>query len=1162
MALHWVFGGSGYGKSHYVYNEIIRQSESNPSGKFIVIVPEQFTMQTQKDMVMLSKAKGIMNIDVLSFVRLAYRVLEGTTTLSKPLLEDEGKSMVIRRILKEHSSEWKTFGNNISRLGFIEEVKSIVTEFIQYRMDEDKFRCMRDGAKGKYILEAKIDDLRLVYRYYKEYMEERYISSEELLTLLAYNVSEADVIKESVMCIDGFTGFTPVQYELLRELMKVCKDIYITVTISKNADPFGATRIDELFHMSKTYIAKCMKIARETSVEVAEPVWTGHGDIPWRFDKNPEMAKLEAGILRDGYHEAYNGKNENIRVYKAANPYEEAEYCLWTIRRLIRKGGLRYRDIAIITGDVETYSRLFEDLFLRTGIPYFADSNRSVLDNTFIKLILGILQVTKKDYDYNSVMTLLRNGIVRDSLGFQNEEVDELDNYLTASGIRGHKAWDKEWHNNKNSRTDIALVNDTRLRILDVFGAYSDGLVSGKTVLDYWKVLYEFMSEWRLDKVLMDMAEKYGQDGDFIRKKEYEQIYRVVINLIDQMTELMGDEELTLREFTELVTTGFSEASVGVIPPGADTVIVGDMTRTRLKDIKVLFFVGLNDGIVPKTMTSGGFLSDMERELLYENGTELAPTLKERIFNERFYIYLALTKPSDMLYLSYSERDMAANEIQPSQILKDIYELYTEEPDIESAYSLKSPEGRLRNDFGKSWWIDGLRRYAAGRLQGEEKELWQAIHDYYTLEDNGENERIVDSAFFTGDVAPLSKELSKKLYGEEIEGSVSRLELYASCAYAHFLRYGLLLKERKEYRLELPDIGTIFHRIIEEFGRRLEHVSKEWQDMDEKTIKEWTDQITERICNEYGYGIINSDSRNEYMKKRIARIAGTSINNLAEQMKKGKFRPESYEVMFSEDGQSDVFKVMLDNGQVMRLNGRIDRLDICEAEDKLLYKIIDYKSGHTEFDINKLYYGLTMQLVVYLDAAKNIESKAHPDKLVIPAGAFYYYIDDPVVDENPGDDEDGIRSRIRKEFRMNGPVNVDDNLPVYIDSGLGTESGVEAGAESEVVELKTTKNGSYTKASMAYSGKQFEYMMEHVRSKMGEFGDGITEGDISLNPYKLETENKCDYCEFKTVCGFDARLDGYNYRKLTHMSEEDIWKELEKLHGKEDGISAGTEEGD
>lgn len=1162
MSLHWVFGGSGYGKSHYVYNEIINRSESNPSGKYIVIVPEQFTMQTQKDMVMFSKAKGIMNIDVLSFVRLAYRVLEGTNALSKPLLEDEGKGMVIRRILKEHSSEWKTFGNNINRLGFIEEVKSIVTEFIQYRMDDDKLRDMRENAKGKYILESKIDDLWRVYRYYMEYMEERYISSEELLTLLAEHVPEADMIKDSIMCIDGFTGFTPVQYELLQELLKVCKDIYITVTISRDADPFGATRIDELFHMSKTYIAKCMKLALATNTDVAEPVWTGHGNKPWRFGEHTELAMLESGIFRDRKAVPYPGKNEHVRVYKASSPYEEAEYCLWEIRRLVRDKGLRYRDIAIITGDVETYSRLFEDAFSKTGIPCFADSNRSVLDNSLIKLLLGILQVVKKDYDYQSVMTLLRNGIVRDRLGFMNEEVDQLDNYLLAGGIRGRRAWDNVWRSNKNSRTDIDIVNDTRVRFVELFGGCSDRLKNSKTVLDYCRALYDFMAEWRLDRVLLEMAEEYGEAGDFIRKKEYEQIYRVVINLIDQMTELMGEEELSLKEFTELVTTGLSEASVGVIPPGADTIIVGDMTRTRLKDIKVLFFVGLNDGIVPKTMTSGGFLSDMERELLYENGTELAPTLRERIFNERFYIYLALTKPSDMLYLSYSERDCGVNELQPSQILADINELYTDGCSIESGYSAWNTKGRVRNDFGKSWWIEGLRKYASDKLSAEEEEKWLAIHNYYTSEVSGEENEVLDSAFFTGEVTPLSKTVAGKLYGDEIEGSVSRLELYASCAYAHFLRYGLLLKDRKEYRLELPDIGTIFHKIIEEFGRRLEHVHKDWKDMDETTIAEWTGQITERVCNEFGYGIVTSDSRNEYMKSRIARIAGASISNLSEQMRKGKFRPESYEVMFSEEGKSDVFRVMLGNGQVMKLNGRIDRLDVCELEDKLLYKIIDYKSGHNRFNMAKLYYGLTMQLIVYLDAAKDIEKKAHPDKLIIPAGAFYYHIDDPVVDESPEDADEDIKARIRKEFRMNGPVNVDNNIPVYIDSGLGTENGIEAGKESDVVELKVSKNGTYTKSSMAYSNRQLDYMMEHVRKKMGEFGDGITEGNIDVNPYKFEDENCCSYCEFKAVCGFDARLDGYKYRKLADKPEEEIWKEWEKLHGKEDGISAGTEEGD
>lgn len=1162
MSLHWIFGGSGYGKSHYVYNEIMKQSECNPSGRYIVIVPEQFTMQTQKDMVMLSKAKGIMNIDVLSFVRLAYRVLEQTTALDKPLLEDEGKGMVIRRILREHAGEWKTFGSNITRMGFVEEIKSVVTEFVQYRVDDDKLEDMLAGVKDKGILASKIRDIGLVYKYYREYMEERYISSEELLSILADYVPESDMVKGSVMCIDGFTGFTPVQYELLRELMKVCSDIYITVTIGSRSQTFGKARPDELFYMSRTYINKCMDIAKETGTYAEDPVWAGTDDgKAWRFAENKELGMLETNIFRENVSEASVETNDSIRVYEAVNPYEEVEYCVWQIGRLVRKEGLRYRDIAIITGDTETYSRLLKEEFDKVHIPYFADSNRSVPDNPFVGMILSFLELVINDYDYQSVMSLLRNGIVRDYMGFPGDMADELDSYLLAGGLRGRKLWDKVWNDNKRSHTDIDTVNAARHKFADIFGTAGDKLKGSKTAIEYCITLYGLITEWKMYDVLKAEAQRYESLGDYIRKKEYEQIYKIVMNLMEQIAELMGDDGLTLKEFAEIMKTGFGEASVGVIPPGVDTVIVGDITRTRLKDIKVLFFVGVNDGIVPKSIKSGGFLSDMEREILYENGAELAPTLRERIFNERFYIYLALTRPSGRLYISYCVKSCGGDRLQPSPVLADIAGLYAEELHIDKGFAYWSDESGLGNDRGKSKWIDGLRKYAAGTLDAKDEREWLDLHRSQACRPYASG--MLGSAFYTGNITPLTKEIAKRLYGEDIEGSVSRLELYASCAYAHFLRYGLLLGERKEYSLEIPELGTIFHAIIEEFSKRLEYTKKSWQDVDGNTIEEWTGQITERICNDFGHGIMNSDARSEYMKKRIARIAGATINNLSEQMKKGRFKAESYEVQFSDADGQGIMNVALDNGTVMKLNGRIDRLDICEDGKNLLYKIIDYKSGKKEFDLMRLYHGITMQLIVYLDAAKEIEGKNHPDKLIIPAGAFYYHIDDPVVDEEDGDSEDDIAGKLSSKFMMHGPVNGDNGIPCYIDYNLGsTTEGMTARAKSDVVNVKVAKNGGYIKSSEVYSGAQFEYMMRHAREKMKEAGNGISEGNIEAAPYRLEQETPCTYCEFKSVCGFDTRLSGYRFRKLEGRSDEDIWKEWEMLYGGKDGISSGTEESD
>lgn len=1146
MALHFVFGGSGFGKSYHVYNEIMKKSVTNPEKTYIVIVPEQFTMQTQKDMVMLSKDKGIMNIDVLSFVRLAYRVLEKTSALSRPILEDEGKGMVIRKILREHAGEWKTFGNNINRSGFVEEIKSIVTEFVQYRVDEAAIDDMKQGIKGHGILGDKLEDLKCVYRYYTNYMEDRYLASEELLVLLARYVTESDFIKNSVMCIDGFTGFTPVQYVLLKELMKVCEDIYITVTIDKEADPFGKTSVDDLFYMSKQFVKKCMKTAMDTGTEVSEPIWVQNADgRGYRFEDNEELSLLEKTVFRGNITNTIE-KNERIQVYEAANPYEESRYVVWQIRKLVREKKLRYRDIAVITGDVTLYQRTLGQELEGCGIPYFADNNRRVPDNVFIGMIMDLLTVVNSGYEYKSVMKLLRNGFVRDYLFFDEESVDEIDNYLLATGIRGIEAWKKEWKEVKRSKTDIELVNNCRNHFVEVFIKLHDDLKNAKTVLDYCKALYGFMAQYDMGDILMDIADEYENKNDRVLQKEFSQIYRIVIKLMDQMVLLMGEEEVTLKEYMELMKTGFNEASVGVIPPGTDTIIIGDLARTRLKDIKVLFFVGVNDGNIPKAVKSGGFLSDVEREILYENDAFLAPTFRERIFNERFYVYLALTRPSDNLYISYCAKDTNANKLEPSQVLTEINKLYKNGYETLCLYTEWGQSEALENDNGYKWWINGLRKYAARVLDEEETEKWLPLHKEYAADKRKKD--IIDSAFFVARSSELTREVAKKLYTDNIDVSVSRLELYAACAYAHFLRYGLRLDDRAVYEIAIPDVGIIFHAIIEEFSFRLKHTNKKWRDADDRIIRQWTEEITDRICDEYGNGVILKDARSEYMKERIKRIAAATISSLTRQMAKGKFEARSYEIRFSDIKSSNAFSLALENGGTMHLQGRIDRLDVCEEDDRLMYKIIDYKSGNKSFDLNELYHGLSMQLIVYLQAGKEISGESYPDKLIIPAGAFYFHIDDPVVDLS-----NDVEGDIEKAYRMKGPVNRDNNIPCYIDEGLGDiKNGVAAGVKSDVINIKTNKNGSYAAGSSQISGEQFEYMVKHTYDKMTGFGNEIVNGNVEAKPYKMDKESPCDCCSYKSVCGFDSRLEGYGYRELEKKCDEEIWEEWRELYGKKD----------
>lgn len=1161
MALNLVTGGSGSGKSCYVYNKIMEQSAAEPHTNFLIIVPEQFTMQTQKDIVMLSKAKGIMNIDVLSFMRLAYRVLEKTSALARPVLADEGKGMVIRRILREHADEWKTFGGNINRQGFVEEIKSIITEFLQYRVTYDSLKQLEEAVTEKKVLTGKLNDLELVYRYYREYMEERYISVEEILELLIEYLPESELIKDSVICIDGFTGLTPVQYVLLGELLKVCRDVYITVTIDNDEDIMSASEPFELFHMSKCYIHKVMKVANKSGADIGEIYRAGSNDrtgvsgsVPWRFRGNPWLAALEKGIYRRSSRNKINipeTVRRTIHIYEGASPYEECEYVVWKIRQLVRESGRRYRDMAVVTGDVNLYQRLLGEELGRADIPYFMDSNKGVLTNALVDMIRSLLNVVNNKYKGEDIIRLLRCAIIRDYLGYAMEDTDIIENYIIASGIRGIKGWNREWKSSKYDEEQLVHINEYRLRVVELIQPFYEKISGCMTVLDYSKAVYEFLADNNINEVTDKIAEDYESKGMLIEHREYVQIYRIVINIIDQMAVLMGDEEVSLSEYISLLGTGFSEASVGVIPPGIDCVIVGDIERTRLKDIKVLFFAGVNDGVIPKAVKQGGYLSDIEREYLLEHGAELAPAMRELIFNERFYLYLNVTKPSEGLYLSYSRKSSSGDELEPSSLITQIKNVVGDIP-VDRDYRSTDAYTHLGNDGGKSWWIEGLRRAVDTKdefykeSENNTSGDWLELHREWMSDNEGRS--IFDSAFYNGSESSISADIARILYGRELCGSVSRLELFASCAFAHFLKYGLRLKERPEYIVDVPDIGIMFHNVIAGFSERLKAEGLRWQDADEDIIEQWSKDITDEVCNDYGNGVMKDNARNEYMKERIRRISCSTINALADHMRKGSFEASGYELSFEGMAVSDILNLNIDEDRIMHLTGRIDRLDVCETDDNVYIKVIDYKSGNRTFDIEDVYYGLDMQLIVYLAAAGDVAGGMNRDKIVIPAGAFYFHMDDPVIDDSGNDEEN--EENLRHKFRMNGPVNATPPVPVLIDNTLGDSSGnLYAGAVSDIVKIAVTSKGMYDmRRSSVIDNKYFDYVKKYVSDLIKQYGCRILDGDTAIAPYKLGDKKGCSYCEYAAVCGFDARLEGNCYRKLDKKSSTEIWEELKKKY--------------
>jgi helicase-exonuclease AddAB, AddB subunit len=1127
MSLQFYLGSAGSGKSYQLYQEIIRQSQVEPGTNFLVIVPEQFTLQTQKDIVTIHPDHGVTNVDILSFLRFAYRIFDEVGGGDLPILEDTGKSMVLRKVVAEKRKDLILFGTNVKKPGFVNELKSLLSEFYQYNIQPEDIKKMQEISEQRPVLKAKLTDLLTVYEGFRNFMKERYITAEEILVVLNEVIDRSDWLKNSVICLDGFTGFTPCQYQLLAKMLQYAKRVMVTVTIDDREKLESSNSEHLLFGLSKKTIQKLTKIAEEVGTGIDQPVYVqerNQSTIPYRFIHSPGLASLEHNLFRYPI-ESYKLEQDNISIHATKDAEAEVAFVTREIKRLVREEGYRYQDIAVVSGNMEEYARITKRSFDTSNIPCFIDYKKDILGNPFVELLRSVLVIISEDFSYEGIFRYLRTGLT----DFTTDEIDVLENYILATGIRGHKRWNEPFIRRYRTKDAIKLeqINEIRMRLMEEINPLYEVLKDkDKTLRDYTEALYELGLRLKVEEKLEAYRSFFVEQNLTLIAKEYEQVYRIIMELYDQTVLLLGKEHCSLKEFGEILDTGLVEVKVGLIPPGVDEVVVGDTERTRLKDIKALFFLGVNEGIIPKAIGSGGILSDMERELLINHDMELAPTKRQQAFQEQFYIYLNMTKPKDKLYVTYHKVTGDGKAANPSFLIGKLKQLIPSIQIMEEDDRIEDVDSVLRDD-GLSYLAEGLRGYH----QKETSELWKELYLHYRSgeETNRILDKLIKGAFYLNSEKGISKEAASLLYGLELKGSVTRLERYAGCAFSHFLSYGLTLEERQEYKLAIPDIGNIFHNAIDQFSKRLDTGEYTWHNIPDEVRETWAIECVNHAVEEYENSILRSTKRNEYLVKRMERITVRTLWALCNQIKQGAFEPAGYEMPFYHvpDG-------------TLALQGRIDRLDLYEDENKVYVRVIDYKTGNTVFDINKVYHGLQQQLSIYLSAAMDYLKNRYKGKDIIPSGIFYYHIDDPIVAKS-----EQAEDEIFKSLRMNGLVNEDKKVIAFMDQKLaGPDGTLAASLKSDIIPVETNKEGELTKRSIAAKESHLNAMVDYVNRKLAQDTNQILEGDTRLNPYRSGKETACEYCNYRSACGFDTRIPGYEYRNLAKKSVDEIKAEI------------------
>lgn len=1140
MALQFIFGNSGSGKSNYLYQWVLEQAEKHPKQNYLVLVPEQFTMQTQRELVRLQKTHAIMNVDVLSFARLAYRVFDELGKQDLVVLEETGKNLVLRKIAEEKKASLKVLGGNMNKMGYIGEVKSFISELAQYNIEPSDLEAFIQREEINETLRLKLQDILIMYKSFREYLEGRFITSEEVLTLLCDVAGESAIIKNSVVVFDEFTGFTPIQNKLIKQLMTLAEQLVFSVTMDIREDFYHCRGPQELFAMSKKTVELLLKMAEEVSLPVSDPLILEGADKK-RYRNAGELFFMEQNLFRPAFQK-WDKRADALKLAALRNPREELFFAAKEIVRLVREEGFCYKDIAVVTGDVNLYASYVPEIFEQYEIPFFIDQTKNILFHPLTEFIRAALEVAEYDFSYESVFRFLRCGLC----GIEDTEIDRLENYVLAKGIRGIKKWKMSWTfvNRDGSIDEMAEMNQVRKTVLKALEPLCMVFKEkGHTVKSQTYALCKMLEALEVERRLKEKEEAYQAAGEQAKAKEYSQIYRIVMELLDKVVALLGEEQIPLKEYSDILDAGFQAAKVGVIPPGNDKVTIGDIERTRLNHIRVLFFLGVNDGVVPKAGNAGGIISQFEREKMAENKLELAPGTREKVFIQKFYLYLNMTKPSDYLYVTFSKVNSEGKALRRSYLIGTLLKMFPQKEILEFEEEM-AEVAVLTPKSSMNFFLQGL---SAASNETNHKKLWDALAKWYlsNAEYKEKVEKLIDAAYSYHTDEPISHAVTKALYGAVLENSVTRLEQFASCAFAHYLHYGLSLKERELLEFASVDMGNIYHDALEQFGERIEKSEYTWFNIPKEIQEQFIDESMEAAvlaCKNTG---AFENVRNRYLLERMKNTIRRTVWALATQVQKGRFVPSEFEVSFSRADRLEAIRFTLSDEEKMQLLGRIDRIDTYETDDKVYVKIIDYKSGNTSFSLLNLYHGLQLQLVVYLNAAMELTGKKHPQKVVEPAGIFYYHIKNPMVDGVGTESEAEIRQAVLEQLKLNGLVNAEPEVYRAMDT--------EFAGNSVVIPVGLKTDGSLKATSKVASTFDFKVMSDYVNQKMIETGKRIYAGDIGVKPYQLSGKTGCDYCPYHTVCGFDARMPGFSYEKLQEFDSSDaIMEKLkEETAGKE-----------
>ncbi len=1163
MGVRFVIGKAGAGKTYHCLHAMRERLRESPveGPRLIFLVPEQASQQMERAILLpADPAEPIIEAshraEVFSFQRLAARLLESSSAAPAQTLSDSARVMVLRHLAAEHTAELRFYRRVQRQAGFLERLAASISELIQEGVAPQDLAAHPENASpnGNPRSAAKFHDLRILYEAYLRYLGGEFLDPSQSLQLARARIPQCEWLQGAEIWVDGFASLSGEESDTLLELARYARRVEIALLYdpsligSAGAPPTRRS----LFDRTTRTFNELGEMFRGAGLTIDDPLLL-NPSMPPRFKHNEDLSRIERSmfVLSTGSQSDSPPAPTSISLVELPTRRVEVEYAVSLISEWTRcdPPRYRYRDIAIIVRDLDPYYDLVRSALDDRAIACFIDRRRTMSHHPLVELMRVGARLPVEGLTLESARLLLKTGL----LPLTSDAVDELENYLLAHGIDGWKLWAADWSYQKigqqaDSRpapfpSEIAAlerVNRARAAVVAAITPWLDFAVdpAGHSGLEWSEGFRSWLTHLGVFASSSQWAKQSQLQGDLDQAGEHMQTCTEVEKFLDSLAIAFGQRILDKEEFTEIVDAGLAGLSLGLVPPTVDQVLVGSIERTRHPDIKAAILLGFNEGIFPARIDEDSILNDEDREQLIHAGLRIGLPVRPRLQDESMLVYIALTRASHELVVTYARADEQNAKLHPSPFVKDLLaacpglqKKVVSDPlldrslwDLHTAADLRR---RLTSEFSS--------RLPLARDRGFSRAQWNQVY----CQTRGElaTDPIAALAFSSLGQPPsiaISADLIAQLIPPPLQASVTALESYATCPFKYFAEKTLRLTERVEAPLAEVDVGRVHHTIMEELAKDLMEHNRGFGQLgaDEllASLRTSCERAADRLKTDGGL----SSARDTYLLRRSASRLARIVHAQKRVDSSGAIRPRAAELAFGDPKELKglpALKLRTPKGREVRLRGFIDRVDLVEAADELLGVVIDYKdTPQKKLDYGRAYHGLSLQLLAYLLVLAE-QGTTLAGRPIRPAGALFTSLSPRYHMISHPDQPPSREMNLQGSYQSRGLFR-DDLLPE-----LGIESARSSWSPYHSIFHNREGKPGHIDSNDAVDKSQFESMLQHTRRRMGELADGILDGEMPIRPYRLGTFSPCSWCSMAAVCRFESGLCDVRYLETLKRSE-------------------------